>query len=425
MSRFEAEFSVSNPSPYERTDYVEVNLGSLKVPYELGEESLKLYQIPPYGDRQPIAAQIDHPAGRGAGIRVLSFLCPRTPPGPEDYSGGTAHFVLTEEKPQAHATPGNLWIGYYHSEPEPGEPDDGFNLVHRDGRPLNAVKLANGTLEAYFSLVPGLSPEQSLKGAVASVVNNQAGRYTYSGEMLSPFWKDARAYWGQVTQLVFFPLPWEQRWFHRYDLMQQQYQYELVWRKLGPVRATAAFRLGPITVTYDGTPVFAGSGVTLCDFYRVLYVYPRDDARGDEKPYYVEDLFVLMRQEHRSVAFRPYFASRVVPADVPLEIKRFEHIPDYFAAWKHFGPNYRGYGFAADAHIRGLEVAGDGLRWRLPLSHQKRCVHYFPFLPELPAGFDFFHMIGHDGWYEKVFKPLAPTIEQQRFPMPPAPNEEN
>ena len=425
MQGFETHFSVSNPSPYDRTDYVQVSLESLKVPGELDEERLALYKRHPDGYRQPIAAQIDYPAGRDVGIRVLSFLCPEAPRGSEDYCGEAAHFVLTEEKPQSPYKPENLWIGYYHSKPEIGEPHDGFNLVHRDNRPLNGVKLANGTIEAYFSLVPGLSSERSLKGAVTSVVNHEARRYCYSGEMLSPYWKDSNAFWGQVTRLVFFPLPWEQRWFHRYDLMQEQYQYELVWTKAGPVRAAASFRLGPIRVTYDGTPVFGGPKDILCDFYRMLYMYPRGDARGDEKPFYMEDLFVLMRDQQRSVAFRPYFASKVVPADVRSEIKRFEHIPDYFAVWKNFGPNYRGYAFAADAHIRGLEVLGDKVRWRLPLTHHNRCVHYFMFLPELPGSFDFFHTIGHDGWYEKVFKPLAPTNEQQRFPVPPASYQEN
>jgi len=380
MQGFETRFSVSNPSPYDRTDYVQVSLKSLNVPDKLDEESLALYKEHPDGHRQPIAAQIDYPAGRDGGIRVLSFLCPEAPRGSEDYSDEAAHFVLMEEMPQSPSKPENLWIGYYHPEPEIGEPDDGFNIVHRDNRPLNGVKLANGTIEAYFSLVPGPSSERSLKGAVTSVLNHEAQLYTYSGEMLAPYWKDSNAFWGQVTQLVFFPLPWNPRWFHRYDLMQEQYQYALVWAKAGPVRATVAFRLGPISVSYDGAPVFDGHRDTVCDFYRMLYMYPRDDARGDQKPFYMEELFVLMRDKRRSVAFRPYFASKVVPADIPPEVKRFEHIPDYFAVWKHFGPNYRGYGFASDAHIRGLEVLGDQMRWRLPLAHHKRCVHYFPLM---------------------------------------------
>jgi len=52
-------------------------------------------------------------------------------------------------------------------------------------------------------------------------------------------------------------------------------------------------------------------------------------------------------------------------------------------------------------------------------------VFIFPFYDKLPEGIDFFHMIGHDGWYEKVFKPLAPTNEQQRYPLPLESYEEN
>ena len=150
----------------------------------------------------------------------------------------------------------------------------------------------------------------------------------------------------------------------------------------------------------------------------MLYVYPHADDRLDDKPYYMEDLFVLMREPRASISFRPYYSSGIIPAEIPIELKRFEHIPDYFILWKNFGPHYRGYGFASDAHVRGMEFQREKLFWRLPLTHHNRCAHYFYFIPELPSGFDPFHAIGHEGWYEKVFKPLAPTVAEQRFPTP-------
>jgi hypothetical protein len=144
--------------------------------------------------------------------------------------------------------------------------------------------------------------------------------------------------------------------------------------------------------------------------YRVIYVYP-----GQDNSYYTEELFVLTEKGHKFLSFRPFYYSKIPPAEkVPLELHRLEHIPDYFSLWKYFGLHYRGYGFAADVHIRWVRIEGDEVRWRLALNQSCTCIHYFMFQPS--SQFDRLHEIGHKGWYERVFKPLKPFDLSLWFP---------
>lgn len=423
-------FEVSNPSGWTRTDYVQVDLEKLNIPRSLDESTLELLRVD--GQRTySVPFQVDDVTGCRDGIRVLVFLSTNTPAGSDNYTSSCAKYILREVQRRDLPNPNKLRIGYYHYPQMAHESGDGFSYYLDPSRTVTGLKLVNGTIDLFVSLVGGQSPGRNGKGAVLSVVNHHAFRHTGEGEILSPFWQDPTVYWGQVTQLSFFPLPWERKWFYNHRLAEAGYQYELVYSKNGPVRAAVCLKTGPITIRYDGQPVFAGDGQIECDFYRLLYVYPEDDAKPEQKPYYFEELFVLTTcKPRRSVSFRPYYASVIAPEADSTELKRFEHIPDYFVVWKHFGPMYRGYGFASDSHVRGLELQPGGpipdcpgqynqrVFWRLPLSHHNRCVHYFWFLPELPRSFDPFHSIGHEAWYEKIFKPLAPVDPKLRFPTP-------
>jgi hypothetical protein len=186
----------------------------------------------------------------------------------------------------------------------------------------------------------------------------------------------------------------------------------------------------PLTIQYDARPFFIPNKelnlkeVRLadsdqveikCNLYRILYLYPY-------KPFYTEELFV-QTEDGTPISFRPYYFSLVHnPFGMHTEFKRFEAVPDYFALWKHYGVvQHWGYGFAADAHVRGIEMHGDEIRWRLPLSHHNKCVHYFMFhgfegWP--PPTIDLLHEIGHHGWYEQVFKPLEAIPLTKRYPAP-------
>ncbi len=425
-------FEISNPSSWTRTDYVQVDLERLNLPAELDEGNLELYRTD--GDRwELVPFQIDYPMGsREDGIRVLVFLAKDIPAGSEHYTDACARYLLRSAPGRNRPSRDNPWIGYYYAQPRNGEPPDGFNKSYEPNRPINGVKLFNGSIELYLSLIAEVSSHRNAKGAITSVLSPEAYKHTLeSGEILSQFWQDRSVFWGQITQLSFFPLPWERKWFYKYSLRDDPYEYELVYSKSGPIRATISLRVGPITIPYEGTPVLNGRVNLQCDFYRMIYVYPNDDSKPEAKPYYLEEMFVLGRQPRCSIPFRPYYASVIAPDAVETDLRRFEFIPDYFVIWKHFGPTmYRGYGFASDSHVRGLELqhgselpdyAGQynqKVFWRLPLSHHNRCVHYFWFLPSLPDRWDPFQTIGHDAWYEKIFKPLAPLDPQLRFPSP-------
>ena len=208
MAPLEVQFDIANPSSYHRTDYVQVDLdrlvnpdGSNQLP-DLDENKLTLYPLYRSGRGNPIPYQIDYPLGREGGRRVLTFLASDTPPAKEDYSQASSSFCLIESEPSQTPTPADLWVGYYHQNPKPDEPPDGFSTEWDQNRALNGVKLVNGTIEAYFSLVPGLT-SASKKGALTSVVNHEAYRHTYSGEMLSPYWKDENAFLGTDNGISF------------------------------------------------------------------------------------------------------------------------------------------------------------------------------------------------------------------------------
>ena len=159
-------------------------------------------------------------------------------------------------------------------------------------------------------------------------------------------------------------------------------------------------RSEPFEVKFHGDGVVQPDPIPLtCRLYRVISLYP-------EKPFVNEDIFVLSEMG-KPISFRPcYYAHACYPEGVESELKRFEHIPDYFVFWKHFAGHFRGLGFASDAHVRSLTVNGCEVRWRLQLAHVQRCVHYFMFYgyPTNPG--DRFHEIGHSAWYERVYKPL-------------------
>ena len=180
-------------------------------------------------------------------------------------------------------------------------------------------------------------------------------------------------------------------------------EYELIYSKSGPLRAIFTVKSEPLTIKYQGKPFFKPDYFEVeCNLFRTIYIYP-------EKPYYMEEISALTK-DGTSISFRPYYLSMVhYPPGIISTLHRFEHIPDYFVIWKHFSEHYRGYGFASDAHIRDIEFHGEEIKWRLSLSHRNRCLHYFMFNhPPFPFT-DPFHIIGHYGWYEKLFKPLQIT----------------
>ena len=415
MAFYQKDFGVANPSPYERSDYVQIDLDKLQVPAELDEKSLTLYQLNTNNEKQEILFQIDYPFGRDVGSRVMTFLSAQTPPVRDDYSEKAATFLLEAKNPKQVPAQQNLKVGHYYSIPKRGEPEDGFNLEWDISRQVKGVKLFNGTFEIYFELLSSSSRgDLSYAGSATSTLLPIMKNVIGIGEILSPYhYKEhPEKLWGQLRELVFYPLPWEHKQFYRIKFPDEKQEYEIIWSKSGPVRAIVTLKSEPMTISYDGRPFFNDKRKITVYLYRVIYVYPNQNL-----PYYVEELYALTDKEKKFLSFRPYYFSKVPPAQPIPKLEMVEQIPNYFTVWKNFGPLlYFGYGFAADVHIRWVKIKGDEIYWRLPLNQNCRCVHYFMF--EQSSHFNPFHIIGHSGWYEKIFKPLKPFDLSLSFPPP-------
>jgi len=418
---FKHTIEVANPSPYQRSDFVEIDdLNELKVPPAPDDKNLRLVRKWPGGSTEPVAFQIDYPFGIKAGYRTLTFFSRDTPPGDPDYNYPTAKFSLDEGPAPDFRNTGNpsvLNIEHY-SAPNVQQPSWNPKVDVR------GVKLSNGPegLQVYFSLVP--RPEQwspcNYSGAATSILHQRAARMTGAGEVLAPFEDSPQKRWGQLTRLDFYPLPWERRWYQEESMLGQggyEPRYTLAWSSTGPMRATVTLRSEPIQVSYGGGPFFKPPEKNLtCHLYRIISMYP-----GRE--FYTEQLIVRPEVEgpdatrRMSLAFRAHYSSYLGYPDVEHQVARSEDIPDYFAVWKSFATQHRGLAFASDSHVRNLQVTSSEIRWRLQLGHEYRCVHHFPFhcYPDGPLAL--FHEVGHTAWYERLLKPLQ-ALPLTRYELP-------
>ena len=224
MANLPKEFYIANPSSYERSDYVSVDLRALNVPADITKKGLvRLYRIHDDGFKEEIPYQIDKLLGDYSDNAILTFMSTNTPSGPDDYSKPSARFVLEDGKPKdffSSALQKNLWVGHYYKNSEKDESLDGFNSHYFPGREAYGVKLYNNSLEFYFSLVshPQCLTETDYSGSVTNLVYDKAQKVAGEGEMLCPFGECPPKRWGQLTELVFFPTPWDLRWFSRVSL---------------------------------------------------------------------------------------------------------------------------------------------------------------------------------------------------------------
>jgi hypothetical protein len=417
---FKRIIEVANPSPYDRSDFVEIDdLNALGVPPTLDDKNLRLMRK--WSGRPPkeVAFQIDYPFGTKAGYRTLSFFSPETPPGDPDYTHPTAEFSLVEGTPHDFEVgPDVLNVEHYST---PGVHQNTWNPKID----VTGVKLSNGSdgLEVYFSLVPRPDPTSrfNYSGAVTSILHQRASHMTGAGEALAPYEDSSPKRWGQLTRLDLYPLPWERRWYQKEWMLGQggdEPKYTLVWSKTGPVRATVTFKSRPIQVQYGGAPFFQPDKKELtCYLYRIVSMYP-------SKEFYTEQLIVrpegegLDPRRRMSLAFRAHYYSCLgYPEDVQHQLARFGHIPDYFAVWKSFATHQRGLAFASDSHVRNLQVTPSEIRWRLQLGHEYRCVHHFPFHCWPDGELAPFHEVGHTAWYERLLKPLQ-ALPLNRYELP-------
>jgi hypothetical protein len=413
---FRMRFEVSNPSDYHRSDYVEVNLTDLKVP----EKEFVLYRINGENNRVQIPYQVDSICGGEEDVRILSFYAENIPAsGCDDYSKSSATFELSEGNPMNIEKDNSLWTGYYHQYSKNDEPADGFNYQWDQERDLNGVKLGNGFLELYFSLVPQVDSSIQYSFDVAGSVTSIKFPVWPGGcnilEPFSPYYESPMKRWGQVKELIFFPFPWEPLDIHRVSMAGKK--YELIYSNCGPIRTLATFKSEPIKINFNSGPYLKKRTVEIdASLYRVIWLYPNN-------PYYMEEIFVLTEDDKKhSIGFRPYIQSyfHYPPHLHHTNLIRYEHVPDYFALWKSFSKEVWTYGFASDAHVRGIEIKGNEIHWRLSSTHRKKCIHYFSYNGAATSSdnTNLAHMIGHFGWYENILKPIETTPLYRRFPEP-------
>lgn len=403
---------VVNPSPYDRTDCVEIDLGRVARGSEIRDDDLHLYEQTTTGGLVERPFQIDYPFGPGTPRRVLTFEATNAPASKDDYSQTSVEFYLKDHGERPTVAP-RVWLRYFYG---PNISSDTWIKSRKViGVMLGSADQGQNGLEVYFSLVPSPDPNSPINyaGAVTSIRHHRSHRFLSHGAVLSPYLNDAQdrsplARWGQLTRIDLYPLPWEPRWFHVENLLPAKggREYTLVWANAGPHHATIGVVSSPFTVRYDGRPVLPGPAVDLqCRLYRRITLHP-------DREYYSEQLTVVPdAHPATSLAFRAHFAAHIDVADLPKpEVARDESIPDYFAVWREWPggvPPHEtnfGYGFASDSHVRGLTVAGPALSWRLQLGHEHRCVHSFLYEPQRAYGRS--HTVGHDAWYLRLFKPM-------------------
>jgi len=420
---FKYVFEVGNPSRYPRSDYVEVDLNTLSVPNALasqGDQALTLRRFEGGMPGEEVPFQVDTVFGDdfpSRPKRVLTFFCGDTPPGEENYSLTSATFLLEEAPRKTTSPPEDLWIKYYHSPRVAGEPEDGCSDRWDPNRRVNGVKLSNGAIEVYMRVVPRIFDTEpfNLAGAVTSVLHRRVRDHTCEENSLSPHIYAPRkdlAHWAQITRLVFYPLPWERRWFHTVHLLGPDRPYHLVYARRGTVRAAITLKSDPFPVRFNGQPFFKDQIEVACRLYRVISVYRRAHSWGDpHAEFYFEQLHVLS-DCGLSLAFRAYFSSFLPFSDGAFRhFARLEHLPNCFALWREsYGMSW-GYGFAADSHCRQVETKGDEITWRLQLNHIHNCNHQFMFHQQFEhdqfrAPESGLHEVGHFAWYERIFKPL-------------------
>jgi len=422
---FKHIIKVANPSPYERSDFVEIDdLKALGVPLTLDERNLRLIRQWPGGFGEEVPFQIDYPFGEKAGYRTLAFFSRNTPPGDPDYSQPTAEFSLEEGtlhdfssavgrdvlKVEHYSAP-----GVHDSNWDPARNVIGVELANGVAPPEQNQRELNG-LQAYFSLVPRPEPTSPFNyaGAATSILHHRAWNMTGAADVLAPHypWRPhaPQKCWGQLTALDFYPLPWERRYFQAESLLGQagnEPRYTLVWSKAGPLRATVVLKSTAIHLHYIGEPFFKPDKKELtCYLYRVISMYPNRES-------YAEQLIVrpegdgLDPSDRISLFLRPHYYSYLdYPQDVPPQVAWLENVPDYFAVWRSFANLHRGYAFASDSHVRALQVTPSEIRWRLHLGHEHRCVHLFPFHGWPDERVEPLQEVGHTGWYERLLKPL-------------------
>jgi len=412
---FKTKFQIANPSPDCRSDFVEVDLDRLNLPDTVKIETLALYRLGEYDRKDPVPFQVDNVAGPDRKKQIMVFYCQHANAGADDYSRGSASFQLEESDQSSDASTQpspdvlgrgatNLRLEYHYSSRVSGGHTDSVTtptlVPGRDGD-IAGIWLKNGLIEAYVRLnrLPNDPPDISYTGSSTTIQIPEAPANLLNFAV--GLKNNSPARWGQLTDFSFPPPPWCRD--HQKVSLEDK-DYSLISSNVGPLRATCTLRSSELSFLYADvrTPDKATLEIP-CHLYRVFSVYP-----WQEVPYYTEDIFVLSN-EGLTLSFRPHFRSCMEYVDCHGGLSRLEHIPDYFSIRQYFYPLHYLYGFAADAHSRGIRADGNTIRWRLTYGHNIKCTHLFMKFDQ--AHFDPLTAIGHYCWYKQLLKPMR--LQQQ------------
>ena len=380
-------FSVSNPSPYPRSDFVRIDLDRFPGAGSYPTSGFALNSLSPDGAR-PVPFQIDYIFGENLGRRELVFLARSVPASKEDaYATRSAEYALhADEKPTSQIEMSKFHdtgLAFNSGSPQPRKHQD--KLLWDE--PTD-VELWNRGFRVRIRVTDGAATSAFLNYRLFS---------TGFGEVIQFAWEPSQApgpFWASLNSVDFGV----RRTSDRAPACSPK--FNIVWARCGPCRAVLALRSQRLTAVTESQAAH---------LYRVVSVYGTVDA-PDLRTYYGDDLVLLDDVNQKPISFSPLLSSLLAPPNEPTELMYRDDIPDYFAAWKYFGVDRRGFCAASDTHIETPEVKDSAVNWRIEASTGCKCLSYFAYHGDLGEPFAPTHAVGRFGWYERLLKPIEVVL---------------
>jgi hypothetical protein len=373
-------FSVSNPSPYPRSDFVRVDLDRFPGAGSYPTSGFVLHLLSPDGEQHLVPFQIDYILGEDLGRRELVFLARGVPASAEDaYATRSAQYALHAdgeansqiEMSRFHDT----GLAFNNGSPQPRRHES--RLLWDE--PTD-VELWNRGFRVRIRVCDGAATSAFLNYRLFS---------TGFGEVIQFAWEPSQApgpFWGRLDS-VDFGAP-------RTSVCSPK--FNIAWARCGPCRAILVLRSQRLT---------GATGSQAAFLYRVMSVYGTVDA-PDLRTYYADDLVLLDEPSQKPISFSPLLSSLLAPPNAPTELMYRDDIPDYFAAWKYFGVDRRGFCAASDTHFETPKVTDCAVNWRIGASTGCKGLSYFAYHGDLGEPFAPTHAVGRFGWYERLLKPI-------------------
>jgi hypothetical protein len=387
-------FSISNPSPYARTDYVRIDLRKFPEITGFLADKFILKRVLSKDAAEPVPFQIDAPFGLTSTERELIFLAsalPKNESTADSYEAQSATYQLTAEKPTERQSVGLVSSPYH----EPGlaflptTQQPRFAADHPVWDPPDYLELRNRGFRVRIRVSDGAAISACLNYRMFTAGFGEVLQFGFDPSKFSG------AFWASLREIRTYPaagkplLP-----------IQPTPSFTVVSAHCGPCRAIVTLRSQRLTVEHAGQQ----HGAYL---YRMLSVYGTMDA-PDLRTYFGDD-FALLREDGASsnIVFSPTLQGKLVPPTASTQLFHAEQVSDYFSVWKRFGVDHRGFGVGADVHIERPVLEDASIQWRLTPCTGCRCINYFTYHTEPGDPFDPTHAIGRFGWYERLYRPIS------------------